>query len=45
MKLNFSPRYQQLLDTLGAYTLACSTVYVDQYTVAPKKGLPGPMRR
>lgn len=38
MKLNFSPRYQQLLDTLGAYTLACSTVYVDQYTVAPKKG-------
>lgn len=38
MELKFEPFYQQLLDELAAYTLAISTVYSDQMTIAPKKG-------
>lgn len=38
MKLQFDPFYQNLLDTLAAYTLASSTIYSDQYTIAPRKG-------
>lgn len=38
MKLNFAPFYQELIDTLGAYNLAMNTMYVDEYTIAPKKG-------
>lgn len=37
-ELHFAPFYQQLLDTLAAYSLALNTMYVDQYTIAPKKG-------
>lgn len=40
MKLNFEPFYQNLIDTLAAYSLASSTVYTDQYTIAPRKGAP-----
>ncbi len=38
MKLTFEPFYQQLLDELAAYSLALTTIYSDQLTVAPKKG-------
>lgn len=37
-KLQFEPFYQELLDTLAAYNLACSTIYTDQYTIAPRQG-------
>lgn len=37
-KLNFADFYQEYLDLLGAYQLALSTMYVDQNTIAPKKG-------
>ncbi len=37
-KVNFEEFYQEYLDTLAAYRLALSTMYVDQNTVAPKKG-------
>lgn len=36
--LQFEPFYQTLIDTLAAYSLAASTIYTDQNTVAPKKG-------
>lgn len=38
MKLNFEPFYQDFLDTQAAFNLAGSTIYVDQNTIAPKKG-------
>lgn len=38
MKLNFEEFYQKFLDTQAAFRLAGSTMYVDQNTVAPKKG-------
>lgn len=40
MKLEFETPYQSLLDTLAAYQLACSTLYTDQATIAPRKGAP-----
>lgn len=36
--LNFEKFYQDYLDLLAAYSLASSTMYVDQNTIAPKKG-------
>lgn len=38
MKLQFDDFYRQHLDLLDAYQLAMSTMYVDQNTIAPKKG-------
>lgn len=38
MKLNFEDFYQQFLDVQAAFQLANSTMYVDQNTIAPKKG-------
>lgn len=38
--LKFKPFYQEYLDTLAAYQLAYSTIYFEQYTFAPKKGIP-----
>lgn len=37
-KLSFEKFYQDHLDTLNAYRQASSTMYVDQNTIAPKKG-------
>lgn len=37
-KLQFEDFYQDYLDLLAAYQLAGSTMYVDQNTIAPKKG-------
>lgn len=40
MKLQFEPFYQEYLDVLAAYDLASATMYTDQWTVAPKGGIP-----
>lgn len=40
MTLHFEPFYQNYLDTIAAYNLAIQTIYTDQVTCAPKKGIP-----
>ena len=40
MTLHFEPFYQEYLDTIAAYNLAIQTMYTDQVTCAPKKGIP-----
>ena len=40
MTLHFEPFYQDYLNTLDAYNLAITTMYTDQVTCAPKKGIP-----
>ena len=40
MTLHFEPFYQDYLNTLAAYNLAITTMYTDQVTCAPKKGIP-----
>lgn len=38
--LTFEPFYQEYERTLDAFQLACSTIYFEQSTIAPKKGIP-----
>ena len=40
MALHFESFYQNFLDELSAYNLAITTMYTDQVTCAPKKGIP-----
>ena len=40
MELKFDPFYQEYMDTLQAYNMATAIMYVDQNTIAPKKGVP-----
>lgn len=40
MPLQFEKFYQDYLDKLAAYDLAATTIYQDQQTIAPKKGVP-----
>ncbi len=38
--LKFEPFYQEYERTLDAFSLAFSTIYFEQMTIAPKKGIP-----
>lgn len=38
--LQFEPFYNEYIRTLDAYQLAFSTIYFEQMTIAPKKGIP-----
>lgn len=40
MELQFEPFYKDYLKILEAYTLATATMYSDQWTVAPRAGIP-----